>query len=316
MKTRITPSVFLLNSNRGWIMEAIAKESALAIDISPRFQYMHVSRRDLLNPGRLKTFLRPVFGKSSAFIHHSAYLRMASRIPSSSQRNTVFITHMEPVDFPSAKDFEILQGADVFVVQNSGMRDLLEERGISPDKVRVAYGAVSRNVYFPGVTRVEGKEGYVLVVGDCKPRKRPDLIEKIIDSMPHVRFVIHGKHWEEYTSLNSQPRKNLTYIPFELKNNPQLIRDADLLLSLAENEGGPFPVIEALASGTPVVATDTGFCSDVIKEACGILLPKNLTMSAIQDAITQTMSTKSKVFNLDLLRGKLTWEEFGRNLYL
>lgn len=41
---------------------------------------------------------------------------------------------------------------------------------------------------------------------------------------------------------------------------PRFYRSIDYLLILSENEGGPMPVPECIASGTPVIAPDVGWC--------------------------------------------------------
>ena len=94
------------------------------------------------------------------------------------------------------------------------------------------------------------------------------------------------------------------------------MREASVLLSLASNEGGPFPVIEALASGTPVVATPTGFCSDLICEGKGFLLSPIPSCKDVQSAIEKAIELKNSVATQDLLNGKLSWEDLGSILYL
>jgi len=42
------------------------------------------------------------------------------------------------------------------------------------------------------------------------------------------------------------------------------MRDASVFLSNSWFVGGPFPVLEALASGMPALATNTGFALDLI----------------------------------------------------
>jgi glycosyltransferase involved in cell wall biosynthesis len=50
----------------------------------------------------------------------------------------------------------------------------------------------------------------------------------------------------------------------------------DLVLSTSDNEGMPIALIEAQLAGLPVVATDVGSCSEVIKSAkTGFVVTKN-----------------------------------------
>jgi glycosyltransferase involved in cell wall biosynthesis len=151
------------------------------------------------------------------------------------------------------------------------MESYLIASGVSKHAVVRAPGAVSRDIYKPSMAIPDRQ--FVLFSGDFKYRKNPDLVAKVICSMPDTDFVIHGQNWEIFPPeiLNGLP--NLKRIDFNLKGQPGLMRQASLYVSLAVVEGGPYPVLEALASGTPVVATDTGFCAEFINDTNGILLP-------------------------------------------
>jgi len=94
------------------------------------------------------------------------------------------------------------------------------------------------------------------------------------------------------------------------------MRNASALLSLSINEGGPFPVLEALASGTPVVSSDTGFVREVISNTNGVLLLKNPALSEITQALIYCIDLKSQKYNRSLLEEDHTWPSFSRKLYL
>ena len=55
-----------------------------------------------------------------------------------------------------------------------------------------------------------------------------------------------------------------------------LLRDCDVFVMYSESEGTPRAMMEAMATGLPVVTTDAGFCADVIHhELEGIVLGRN-----------------------------------------
>ena len=93
------------------------------------------------------------------------------------------------------------------------------------------------------------------------------------------------------------------------------MRSAQALLTLADNEGGPFPVLEALGSGTPVVATPTGFCPDLVNHSNGVLLPNHPKLLEIVEALQYAISIKELVYNIDLLAGNFSWAHLGGLLY-
>lgn len=59
----------------------------------------------------------------------------------------------------------------------------------------------------------------------------------------------------------------------------RIYADADLLALTSDNEGTPVAVIEALAAGVPVVATDVGGVRDVLRSTCGILVERGSAAS-------------------------------------
>ncbi len=87
------------------------------------------------------------------------------------------------------------------------------------------------------------------------------------------------------------------------------------MLSLATNEGGPFPILEALASGTPVIATATGFAPDLINPRKGILLPLSPTLSEVTIALQVCREMKQLSWAEDMTHGKLSWDVLGAKLY-
>ena len=80
-------------------------------------------------------------------------------------------------------------------------------------------------------------------------------------------------------------------------------------------EGGPYSVLEALASGTPCVVTDVGFCRDLINGKNGYLLEKMPEFQQIKNAIKSTWYLKDSTYNVDLLNGRYTWQELSDVLY-
>jgi glycosyltransferase involved in cell wall biosynthesis len=104
----------------------------------------------------------------------------------------------------------------------------------------------------------------LLHVGSCIPRKRIDLLLQIVAAVskivPHVRLLKAGGQLtdEQKTQACHLGIANqivqLSHLPPELL--AALYRRADMVLVTSSREGFGLPVVEALATGTPVVATD------------------------------------------------------------
>jgi glycosyltransferase involved in cell wall biosynthesis len=108
------------------------------------------------------------------------------------------------------------------------------------------------------------REVYLLSVGSTIPRKRIDVLlhvfASILRNVPAARLVRVGG---PFTTAQEQLAKELGVgdsiinLPFlETKLLAAIYRKAALLLQTSESEGFGLPVIEAMACGCPVVATD------------------------------------------------------------
>ena len=308
----MTTEVRISSNHIGWILEAFARESAFAIDLNVNFLIIPTRRREYFY---LKTWLRLLRRRISIsrrlFIHHTTLLKFKGDLEKCPSR--VLLTHFDSDSIITPLLLKKLLKLEMVIVQNNRMKEMLIDRGLDKSKVRVVLGAVDRAQYFPKISMP--LRTYVLIVGECKPRKNPELISQVIIDNPKIDFVIHGNGWEQYLLLPHRNLQNLVIIPFSLKNNPELLREATLLLSLSKLEGGPIPVLEALASGTPVLATDTGFSRDVINETNGRVLPVDADVNLISEHLNSLLNLKSKLWNRDLLDGNYTWANLGKAIY-
>jgi glycosyltransferase involved in cell wall biosynthesis len=79
---------------------------------------------------------------------------------------------------------------------------------------------------------------------------------------------------------------------------PSLYRSCDIWLWTSETEGFGLPILEALASGVPVVATRAGAAPDLITPDCGVLVPGNV--EAIVDAVCNLAENPAKLLEMKL----------------
>jgi glycosyltransferase involved in cell wall biosynthesis len=308
----------MMSSHKGWILEAIARESALACSVKINTIFIPDSKASLFKIKDLIKFLwnrKPL--ENCLFINQNTYFKVLkdSHIIINPQCASVLYTHHSSWrDIDKLEQAKLLSHCSKVYTFNSSDKVQLIKSGVNEAKIKIVYGGVNREIYYPQIAKSD--HTYVLITGECKERKSPKLIFDVIDKMPSINFVIHGKGWKQYMSkFKIAQSLNLKIIDFNLKNNPKLMREASVYLSLSKIEGGPYTTIEALASGTPCVVTSTGWNPEIINKSNGVLLPFEPTITQITTAIEQVILLKEKVRYLDLIEGKFTWEQLGRSIY-
>ncbi|HML34141.1 glycosyltransferase family 4 protein [Sporomusa sphaeroides] len=153
--------------------------------------------------------------------------------------------------FPSEKITVVHNGIDVekFLAAQPGT--LREELGISPQTKIV--GMVGR------VNPTKGHETFLQSIPEIRS-KLPDTVFVVIGS---------GDYISELKSMNS----DVNFLGMR-SNIPQMMKDLDVFVMASWNEPFGLVTVEAMAAGTPVVATNTGGTAEIIIDGeSGLLIP-------------------------------------------
>jgi len=306
----------VLDANfKNWILGAVIRESALCSEIPIEIQYVTTSRRKhLFRYFQLKYLkkikLEPgdlvVNQRTLNFLVQNGIIKeeMLSRI-------RCHFTHESNLSSAETKTLRNLTKVAQVLVLNQSVKLTLENAGLDSSKISVIYGAIDRKLFSPSVLPPSSK--FVLITGDAKGRKNPSKLMELVEFTPDIKFVICGKNWEKYLPMSKQ--HNLNLYKFDLVTNAKLMREASAYLTLSVEEGGPYPILEALASGTPVVSTPVGWAPEFINDANGSIVQLDATITEIQAAIKYAISLKLRTYNLDLLGGLYTWQEQAKLLF-
>ena len=170
-------------------------------------------------------------------------------------------------------------------------------------RIRRVYGRDAEVIYPPVDTSYFQlqikKQDFYLAAGRLVSYKRIDLIVEAFAQMPHRKLVVVG-NGPEMNSLQKKASSNVEFLgeqPIALLR--KLLQDAKALLFAALEDFGILPV-EAMASGTPVIAFHGGGALEtVLDQKTGLFFPKQ-SVAAIFEAISRFEQIDS--WNPELIR--------------
>lgn len=170
-------------------------------------------------------------------------------------------------------------GASVLAISGWSARRAAGLFGIAAERISVAGGAAddhfSPGEPDPGVMLALGLQprGYLLHVGSFVPRKNIPFLEECFRSaqVPGLRLVLAGA--EEWGAEGSKHSGEVTVVKkADEKTLVSLYRGARAVLVPSSEEGLGLTVLEALACGIPVVASDGGALPETV-DGAGLVLP-------------------------------------------
>lgn len=213
----------------------------------------------------------------------------------------------------------------VIAISESTRRDLLRFYALPPEKVHVVFSGYDTRVFSPDSARREqGGQPYALYVGNVMPHKNLlRLTEAFAQAARRVpgRLLIRGSGRRVHvTTLRERIRAlqiedRVDWQPYANPEElPDLYRGARMLLLPSLYEGFGLTALEAMACGTPVVASRTSSLPEVVGDAALLVDPEDT--GAIADAIRRLFGDERMRNDLrerGLIRAKLfSWERTAR----
>lgn len=166
----------------------------------------------------------------------------------------------------------VLKEADLVIYQSQFAKEMCNRYLGMPDAIsRVIYNPVDTSVFTPYGKKIDFGSNVVLAVSTWRPWKRlqdsVEAINELLKVRDDITFIIIGR------GVNIEGRSSHIRYLGEIPHHelPLYYRSADLFLFPSWLDGCPNVVLESLASGTPVICTDTGGTKELVGEG-GIIL--------------------------------------------
>lgn len=191
--------------------------------------------------------------------------------------------------------------AKVMIVGSEQSKTELLNAGVPDQNIRVILNGVDLAEFFPDSANSANRyllglpEDVTLAffAGDIRtPRKNLDTVLHALTQVPELHLVVAGiTEGSPYPLLSAKLNLSERVHFLGLRSDiAALMRAVDLLVFPSRYEPFGLVVIEAMATGLPVITTTTTGASDLITPACGIVLSNSEDQQALAEAL-KTLAT-------------------------
>ncbi|MBK1986705.1 glycosyltransferase family 4 protein [Sphaerospermopsis aphanizomenoides BCCUSP55] len=181
----------------------------------------------------------------------------------------------------------------VVVAVSKKVAEELVNIGVTRDKIRVIVNGVDLQEFSPGVSSrqqlgLPENVTLALFAGDIRiSRKNLDTVLHALVKVPDLHLAVVGEtkdspYPEMVAALKLTERVH--FLGYR-RDMPQIQQASDLFVFPSRYEPFGLVVIEAMASGLPVITAKTTGAADLLTPACGIVLPDCDDVDALADAL-------------------------------
>jgi glycosyltransferase involved in cell wall biosynthesis len=222
----------------------------------------------------------------------------------------------------------------IIAISNSTKDDIVRHYPFAKEKTYVTHLAYdtnqfNQNIPEKDVRRVKERysivDDYILYIGTLKPSKNIEgligAFTKIEHKYSNIKLVIAGKKGWLYQPIYEKVEKmglneKVIFTDFiSEEDKPGLIKGAKVFVLPSFWEGFGLDVLNAMASGVPVVTSNVGSLPEVVGDA-GILVDPN-SVDSIAKGIGSVLSMSKLEYNSMIGKGlvqakKFSWEKTAR----
>lgn len=279
-KYKCKPIIALIYDYPDWILGRWAKQIQRVL--GDKYNFILTS---VFDAEKNQTYYKNLFAKVDivhpmAFQQYNLYKKLTTK-----SKILVMVHHWLNYE----KEVEgIVNDCQHIICVSSQYRNLLLDRNVLPNKVDLILNGIEDR-FLQEHKPLYRKNKKIINIGffakassnneDRKgTRHFMALLNEIKQQNKQKLFHIYltGAGWEQFVKQIKKEEFKVTYIPFVSDEDmPRLYKTLDFYLMLSDVEGGPVTVIEAMASKTPVLATNIGVVQDIGEDKKNIILIDN-----------------------------------------
>lgn len=220
---------------------------------------------------------------------------------------------------PREKVLDAAWRADAIITVADALKNELKRLGAPPEKTTVLRNGVDLELFRPADREAErralGLDGLVLLsVGHLIERKGHDLVIEALKDVDGATLLIVGDGPEraslEARAVEIGVADRVRFLgQIEHEELYCIYNAADIFVLASAREGWPNVLLEAMACGTPCVATDVWGSGEVLRASDGGRLVKERTAPAIATAIKNVLAVPPGRKTTRTYAEKHSWDE-------
>lgn len=233
---------------------------------------------------------------------HAHYVPHSALIPAILKKRPLIVTFLgtDANRFPWQSkmhflltQFVIKRSDKIIAVSRDIKNTLIDRMNVDPHKIEIIHcSGVDTELFKPVSKRLALKltrlpaSGHVVlfVAAEFRALKGIPYVLHVAQRMPNVLFVLIGGQ------LKTNLSNCLVLKEKRHEDLPLWMCAADVLILPSETEGTPTVILESLACGTPVIASDIGGCPEAVRHgSTGFLIPVGDT-DALADMISYLLA--------------------------
>lgn len=215
--------------------------------------------------------------------------------------------------------FSILNADAIVTISNFCKQDIIKEYKINKDKITIAYPGFHPEIFHQikdkneiqqiiDKYQIQGK--YIIYIGTIQPKKNLIRLIESFKDIDNLKLVIVGKTtglgrqgWK-FEEILKKPKElgiedKIIFTGFApTEDLPYLLNGAEAFILPSLYEGFGIPVIEAMATGTPVIVSSVASLPEVAGKAGLFVDPLSV------DQITQAIRTIAADKKLNIKKSK------------
>jgi glycosyltransferase involved in cell wall biosynthesis len=220
----------------------------------------------------------------------------------------------------------INRGFDAIVTNGGAIKEYVTKRERIPlSKVKVINNGVTIPVHMeakPPIFKEIKSDLWMGIVANLKPVKRIDVflkafahLKRVCNSI-NIHAVILGEGLERAKLVALVGELNLSssvHFMGSVKNVTAYLQNLDIAVLCSDKEGFPNAILEYMACGLPVIATDVGGNPELVDHTNGFCFPPNdpesLGEALVKLAFSPALRKKMGANSLEKVREKYTWDK-------